>query len=559
MAASTNTNQINIGGVDGDGENSISSAEVVLLKDESLTLADNSAVDYSNYGNYKALKVTDDSSNTQYIVSLKGHLDTIDLAVRNSSGTYVSYPLYQHSLEYSQSNTPLADISDEAGIEDRNNSMFIYGTNLGGTQSKTQRFNDTYQIEISDKWTDQGKYDLLKGLKVGDTVDVTIFQNQGVRNKRTETVTNDGRLAELSGNSDIYMYYIKEVTTPTDERVDSNKHYRNAAQWSARPGISKLLVDTVSSNNKTSFNIFIDAQGFRTGDYELGYDANNYADDLGGFGFCFYDNNGQELSSEYLLLQPNTAGYDKAGRFLGTYVTDYEAESSDFPVYIEVFQIFASTLGEYYYDGPHYWSEWDAGYGSIDATNPDIMTGELVDDPWCFDRQYTDNCDLQLDTNHNPWYSYRFLSDSSATGGGGSATTNTTKMYNDSIINKKIQFQSSVTEQFNLLVKGDGIRNIYKYRTKKYQTSTQDRPSMLRTVSMTYTSYNPITIRIITENGENSKNIVFDRTTNLNELAKKLTTTKVVGLRCKSFELEITVYGVIDDILEINKLSVSYG
>jgi hypothetical protein len=36
MAASTNTNQIDIGGVDGDGENSISSAEVVLLKDESL-------------------------------------------------------------------------------------------------------------------------------------------------------------------------------------------------------------------------------------------------------------------------------------------------------------------------------------------------------------------------------------------------------------------------------------------------------------------------------------------------------------------------------------------
>lgn len=557
MAASTNTNQINLTS-DVNDECSVVGT-VVLLKDENLTLSDGTAVDYSNYGNYKALKVTDNGGTPQYVVSLKGHLDVIDLAVYNSSINFVKYPLYQHSMEYSQSNTPLADIVDQPNIEDRENGMFLYDSTFDGTQTRTQRFNDVYQKETSGTWVDQGAYDLIKGAKVGDSVSTTFFKNQGIRNKRTEVVTNDGRLAELQGNSDIYIYYIRKCQMPNDERVDSNKIYTNEPQWSVRPGINMLLVDTVASNNKTAFSIYIDAQGFRTGGYELGYNENNFFDDLGAIGIEIRNHSDLLLTSEYLMIQPNTVGYDKAGRFLGTYSTQFEADNADFPVYVETHLIFPSTTTEYYREGPHYWSLWDADYGSIGATNPDIMTGELVDDPFCFDRHYSSDCNVFLDDNFSPWYSYRFLCNSAATGGGGSATSNTSKMYSDSIINKKIQFQNTVQSQFNLITKGNGLRNIYKYKTKKYRTSTQDRPTMLRTISMTYMSFNSITIKIITENGATTKEIVFDGTTKINELPIKKTTTKVVGLKCKTFELELSTYGSIDDILEINKLSIGYG
>lgn len=560
MAASTNTNQINISGVDGDGEQSISSAQVVLLKDESLTLADGTAVDYSNYGNYKALKVTDDNSHTQYIVSLKGHLDVFDLAVRNSSGTYVKYPTYQHSLEYSDNNTPLSDIEGDAHVDARTNTMFIYGTNLGGTQTKTQRFNDIYQVQISNTWTNQGKYDLVKGLAVGDTVDFTMFQNQGVRNTRTHVVTQDGRLAELQGNSDIYIYYIKEVTTPNDERVDGNKTYTNAAQWSVRPGINKLLIDVVTSNNKKAFNIFLDAQGFRTGGYENGFTSTNFSDTLGFISFNFINGSGESLGLEHIQLTPDTEGYDKAGRFLGSYVTNFEANTSQFPIYVETTIHFAQTMGEYNYDIPHYWSENDAGYGSIGATNPDIMTGELLDDPWCLDRQYSEDCNDQIDSLYNPWSKYKFLSDVSATGGGGSATTITKKMYSSSIINTRLQFQTSITKQFNLIANAEsGLRNYYRYRTKQYQVSTQDRPSMVRTISLTYAAYSALSVKVITENGTVAKNITFDATTQVNEIKNNLTVTKVVGVRAKTFELEFQTIGNADDILEISKVTVSFG
>jgi len=561
MAASTNTNQINIGGADSDGEQSISNATVVLLKNESLTLADGTAVDYSNYGNYKALKVTDDSSNAQYIVSLKGHLDVIDLAVRNSSGTFIKYPTYQHSLEYSENDTPLADIEGDAHTDERSNMMFIYGENLGGTQTKTQRFNDTYQIEISSTWTDQGKYDLVKGLAVGDTVNFTMFQNQGVRNKRTQAVTQDGRLAELQGSSDIYMYYIKELVTPNDERVDGNKTYTNAPQWSVRPGINKLLIDTVDSNNKKAFQIFIDAQGFRTGGAsELGYTPNSFGDYYGQITFQFTDGGGAQVGIETIMLTPETEGFDLAGRFLGSYVTKFEATSAQFPIYVKTSLDFSSQNGEYFYDNPHYWSELDAGYGSIGATNPDIMTGEKLDDPWCLDRQYSADCNEQINGDLNPWWTYKFLSDVSATGGGGKATTLAKVMYSDSIINTKLQFQSSITKQFNLIAKSDfGIRNFYQYKTKRYQVSTQDRPGMVRTITMTYQSYNPIYVKVITENGSSTKTITFDRTQAENEVVQPKTVTKVIGVRAKFFELEIQSNGSRDDVLEISKVSVSYG
>ena len=131
MAASTNSNQIDLS-PDQEGEVSVSGT-VVLLKDENLTLAsDSSAVDFSNYGNYKAVKVTDDSSNTQYIVSMKGVKDIVKFAVRNSSGTIVEYPVMQHSFEYSDSTTPLDN------FDERNNQALLYDSSVGGNQSRTQ-------------------------------------------------------------------------------------------------------------------------------------------------------------------------------------------------------------------------------------------------------------------------------------------------------------------------------------------------------------------------------------------------------------------------------------
>jgi len=552
MAASTNTNQINLAS-NADSEVTVSNAQVVLLKNESLTLADGNAVDYTNYGNYKALKVTDDSGNTQYIVSLKGHIDTFDLAVRNSSDTYLAYPLYQHSLEYSDVDQPLKD--EDGGY---NWGILAFSGQFGGSQSISQRFKDMYQIEIDSTWTDQGAYDLVKGLAVGDTANVKFFKNQGVRNKRTLAVTNDGRLAELSGNSDIYFYYVKSVTMPNDERVDGNKTYTNEAQWSVRPGINKLLFNTVSSNGKLALQIFADIQGFQTTGFERGFDADN-SEYAGLILFNFYDNNNQQLASEVVLVNPNTEGHDSAGRFLGTYISNLELESSEFPIYVEVSFSPSASLTDYQVDPPHYWSEWSVDYSSFGATNPDIISGELLDDPFCIDRQYTDECSVQISNKTNPWSVYRFLCDASGTGGGGTATTLDKVMYAENLINTKIQFQTSITGQFNLFTKGDGLRNGYRYKTKKFQVSTQDRPTMLRTVSMTYTSSNSITLRFITDNGERVKEMFFDRSTDPTEISKKTTTTQVIGLRCKTFEIEVYTVGVAEDNLEINKLSVSYG
>lgn len=564
MAASTNSNQINIAGASSAGEKSISNATVVLLKDESLTLANGDAVDFSNYGNYKALKVTDDSSKVQYIVSLKGHIDVIDFAVRDyANTTFVKYPTYQHSFEYSDSNQPLLDVSEEPGTEDRPNQTFIYDSVFGGSQTRTQRFNDIYQVEISSTWTDQGRYDLVKGARVGDVVNFTMFQNQGVKNKRTGTITQDGRLAELQGDSDIYIYYIKALTMPNDERVDGNKTYTNSHVWSARPGINKLLIAPINSNNKRAFQIFIDAQGFRTGGYENGHNANNFADDYGNIRIDFTDASNTILGTEVINMTPDTEGFDKAGRFLASYVTQFEVLPVAFPIYVQVTANYSYHNGEYSWDAPHYWSEYDAGYGSIGATNPDIMTGELIDDdPWCLDRQYSAECNETMDTDYNPWVTYKFLSDSSGTGGGPTTTVLLTKMYSVGVINKKLQFQTTVDKQFNLITKAGssgGIRNYYQYKTKKYKVSTQDRPSMVRTISMTYRSYSEISLDIITENGTQVKRITFPASSLVNNVCKPITVTKVVGVRAKSFEIQFTVYGVANDALEINKMSVSYG
>ena len=155
MAASSNSNQINLS-PDQEGEVNVSGT-VVLLKDENLTLAsNNAAVDFSNYGNYKAVKVSDDSGNAQYIVSMKGVKDIVKFAVRNKTGTIVEYPVMQHSFEYSDNTTPLDD------FDERNNQALLYDSSVGGNQSRTQRFDDIYQVEVNGKFVSQAKFDLLK-------------------------------------------------------------------------------------------------------------------------------------------------------------------------------------------------------------------------------------------------------------------------------------------------------------------------------------------------------------------------------------------------------------
>jgi hypothetical protein len=558
MAASSNSNQINLT-ANSDNEVTVSGT-VVLLKDESLTLANGSPVNYANYGNYKALKVTDSLNNVQYICSLKGVKDVIKFAVTNSSGSVVEYPVMQHSFEYSSSDTPLAD------FDDRENRAILYDGTLGGSQSRTQRFNDVYQIEISGTYQTKASYDYFKGAKIGDTVTIVFYKNQTVKVARTSTIHNDGRLAELSGNSDIYEYLIKSVALPNDERVDGNKTYTNSDKgvWSVRPGINKIIFGIVTSNNKKALKVFIDAQGFRTGgSNELGWTIDTFGDNYGSIKFNFYDKSLSYIGTETLVLDPNTPGYDKCGRFLGKYVTESTFDTENFPIYAHIQLFFGSVNVEYTFDTDHFWSEYDAGYGSINATNPDIMSGEQLDDPWCLDRQYSTECNIQLRNDFNPWQFYRFKSDKSGSGGGTLPSTITTEAFNQMIVNQKIQYTGSVTKQTDFIVQStsdyQGIVNNYSYTTKKFKVSTSDRPSMIRTVSMTYRSKNPLNICFYDEKNNELSTLLFNGTEKLTGELDTITETKVVGLRAKSFY--ITLYGVgsTPETLEIFKVNIAYG
>ena len=76
---------------------------------------------------------------------------------------------------------------------------------------------------------------------------------------------------------------------------------------------------------------------------------------------------------------------------------------------------------------------------------------------------------------------------------------------------------------------------------------------------MTYISLNSIVVRIDIDDNSKTKNIVFERTTGPTEKAKQNSVTKIVGLRAKNFTITINAWGINPDILEISKLSVSYG
>ena len=191
------------------------------------------------------------------------------------------------------------------------------------------------------------------------------------------------------------------------------------------------------------------------------------------------------------------------------------------------------------------------------------MSGELVDDPFCLDRQYTADCDLQIHSDSNPWVYYRFQSDSSGTGGGTLPTTITSKSFNQNVVNQKIQYTGSVTKQSDFLVQStsdyQGIVNNYSYTTKKFKVSTSDRPSMVRTVSMSYRSKNPIHIRFYDQKNKAITTVSFDGTEKLTGELDTETTTKVVGMQAKSFYMTIYGIGSTPETIEIFKVSVAYG
>ena len=191
------------------------------------------------------------------------------------------------------------------------------------------------------------------------------------------------------------------------------------------------------------------------------------------------------------------------------------------------------------------------------------MTGELENDPFCLDRQHSSECLVFISNLINPWSQYEFITDSSGTGGGGNATTITKLHYSDLVKNQKIQYSGAFTKESNFLIKSTSadqwLVNSYSYQTKKFRISTQDRPSMIRTLSMTYTSFNNIVVRIDIDNGAQTKDIVFNKTTERNKKAQKKSVTEVIGLRAKNFSLTIYASGVNPDILEISKLSVTHG
>tara|TARA_Y100000592_G_C5443416_1_gene304674 strand:- start:533 stop:1585 length:1053 start_codon:yes stop_codon:yes gene_type:complete len=349
---------------------------------------------------------------------------------------------------------------------------------------------------------------------------------------------------------------------PNDERVDSQKVYglNDVGMWSVRPGFNKILRQAVTSNNKKAVQIFIDAQGFRTGGTsELGWNANTFGDDYGHIQVSLYDKNLNFLSEEYIIMSPDTPGFDLCGRFLGSYVTNYTADNDQFPLYVDMDIWFGYANKEYTRDLDQFWSE-HSDFGAIDSTQPDIHLGELLDDPWCLDRQYTDECDIQAHNDNNPWKFYRFIVE---TTGGSSASTFTTKVFNQAIANQKIQYTGNVVNQTNFIEKStddlSGLTNNYFYKTKKFRISNGDRPNMLRTISLTYRSKNPITVRIYTDKNQLSSILTFDGTEANTGTIELVTTTKVIGLLAKTFSVGFSNVGSIPETTEITRASIAYG
>ena len=137
------------------------------------------------------------------------------------------------------------------------------------------------------------------------------------------------------------------------------------------------------------------------------------------------------------------------------------------------------------------------------------------------------------------------------------------KAYSQGVVNQKIQYTGSVVKQTQFIVKSDseytGLVNNYSFKSKKFRISTQDRPSMIRTVSVTYKSKNNLLVRFYTDKNLLASQIIFDNTEALNGTIEQVSTTKVVGLRAKTFSIEISGVGSTPETIEISKVSIAYG
>ena len=591
MAASTNTNQIALTNSDITTPITVT-GEVVLLKYENLTLTSATTdeagtshpnVDFSNYGNYKALKVTDTNGHTQYIVSMKGEKDVFFSIKPHANGGYKRYPIYDHSMELSEADFPLNDFEDR---DPSNNALFLYDGSLGGGQSRNQYFKDIYQAENSSgTFVDYAKFDVMKGAMVGDTVSCKILTGNQIRVYKTSpgnigdvsTIHQDGRLVSLSGNSDIYSYLFTEITLVTNAlRVDTAKTQTamdTGGMWGVRPGLLKLDIgtDTADSDNKVGIQLQMDVRGFdpsyNLAQSELGFTSSDTHEWVGGIQLIYTDVEGTTYESEEIPIQRDTPGWDKSSRIVLEYNSTERFGPGKFPIDVRVSAVFGTVGFEYYQDtDSHFWSEYDSDYGSIDATNPDITTGELLNDPWCIDRSFTDECVYQASGDLNPWQTYVMQVDYETNTQTSAPSGN--KVYADNVVNTKINYGNagSVTTQGLIIGRSNdvyaGMSNTYLYKSKTFRISVAERANMIRTISMTYNSNTPITMTIYTDGESKSKDVFFEATTPTGvgpTYAQMSTNTKVVGLSAKDFCIRLYANQGLPNNIDIRKISIGYG
>lgn len=537
------------------------SGEVVLLKEEALTKTDNSSIDYSNFGNYKAVKITDSASNTQYIVSMIGHNNVYD-GVRvdfSSNDTLVKYPIYQHPFELSYLDQPLNEYPDGTANQEQ-----IFDSGLGGSQLRTQSFKYSYEsTSASGSTVVTAKYDLLKGAKVGDTVSIKFIKGDTVEVYgfgNTSTIES-GLLEPLTGSKNLYNYLIHEMTftgsATSDTRVDlsSNAFTANTPMSATRPGINKIATGvTTNSSGQKFIEIGYDVQHLGTTSSlavgELGITASNgLFSSAGSYLLIDYvDVNGDSFN-ETLPINSYTPGYDLSGRLLGAFISDIAFEVSQFPI-ITHMRAYTTHSNEINID---HWQGWSRL--TEEERDDNIfpkLTAWLVDDPWCFDRSFTDACSIQGSGDENPWYSFALKINASGT----STLPNTDYAVKEQSINKRIQYTGSVIKETNIYEpsSSDGEFQQYFYRTKKYYVSTKDRPSMIRTISLTYHSKSDVMLKIRSEKAV--REIVFNSTP---QNGSTETVTKVVGMSAKCIDVEIIVAQGYPQSFEIKSIQLQYG
>jgi hypothetical protein len=538
------------------------SGTIVLLKDESLTKAsDSSAINYSNYGNYKAIKVTDSNSATQYIVSMIGHNNVYDSVRVDNSGSNsvsVAYPTYQHPFELSYLDKPLADYPD--GTE---NLEQIFDAGLGGSQTRDQRFDHSYESTTSDNSiTKTGRYDLIKGAMVGDTVTVKFIKGDTVDVTTTgySGTIQSGLLEALNSSKNIYNYFIHELTftgsSTSDKRVDvSTTTFLSSVPMSAtRPGINFLNSGTVSATGGGKVLEFdLDIQGLATiaspSLSELGASTSNGLSSNGAsFLLIEYIDSTGEGFEEDLLFDSYVPGYDLCGRFKGKYTSSITFNYNQFPIkaHIKVLTAHSSEINIDHWQG---WSRLTEEERS-DSIFPKLAPW-LVNDPFCFDRSYTTSCSISGD-DQNPWFSFVSLVEHSL----GSLTSSNKNAVQQNTINSAIQWSGSIIKEANVyeLTPDEGVMQRYEYQTKKYYVSTKDRPSMIRTISLTYHSDSDILFKVSTDS--DVKYISFKSTATQNE---EVTVTKVLGMSAKYFDITIVTLQHHPQSFLIRSVQLQYG